>query len=96
MDMEMSKVLDCNVEPCAYNLKGQCHAFAITVGDEKCPACDTEITSDRKAGVADATSGVGACKVADCIYNQSLECAAGGIHVVVHGSHADCGTYRSA
>jgi hypothetical protein len=92
--MEMPKVLDCLMLDCAYNMTRQCHAMAITVGGGMCPLCDTVIKAEKKGGVADMTGSVGACKVEDCKFNESLECSAGGIHVALHEQHAECGTFK--
>ena len=91
---EIPKILDCNAAVCAYNRSGQCHAYAITVGDGQCPMCDTGFITDKKGGVSDITGKVGACKVSECRFNDSLECDAEGIHVRLHSNHADCGTYQ--
>ena len=37
---------------------------------------------------------VGACSAADCEYNDKTHCHAPNIRVVIHGDHADCGTYE--
>jgi hypothetical protein len=93
MQKEMPKVLDCEATQCAYNKDKQCHAIGITVGDEE-PCCDTFYNNSEKGGAGNFTGGVGACKVADCEYNTSLECSAPGIHMVINIDHPDCGTYE--
>ena len=40
--------------------------------------------------------GVGACKMEDCMFNQSLECAVKAISVKAHAHHADCATYKTS
>lgn len=94
MAMQMPKVLDCEMVDCAYNAEKKCHAMAITVGTDGCPLCDTFMKSATKGGLPDVIGAVGACREADCRFNQSLECTAGGIHVMMHSAHADCGTYK--
>jgi hypothetical protein len=48
-----------------------------------------------KAGVEGQPGEVGACHMADCQYNCSLECTAcDGIKVDAHSGHADCTTYK--
>ena len=42
----------------------------------------------------DPIGSVGACKVKDCKFNQSLECSAPKISVATHSDHADCMTYK--
>jgi hypothetical protein len=91
---EMPKVIECLREECAYNAEQSCHALAITIGDGDCPMCDTELLSLKKGGSMIMGGSVGACKVTHCQYNDSLECSAGGIRVMVHKKHADCGTFK--
>ncbi len=93
MPIEAPKVLDCEVSECSYNTNKQCHALAITVGDAECPMCDTYVKSSQKGGAMNMTGSVGACKESDCKFNESLECAAPGIHVSSHKGHADCSTF---
>ena len=81
---------------CSYNRNKECHAMAITVGSGGHPMCDTLIKSSQKGGVMDMMGSVGACKEADCKFNQVLECSAsGGIHVARHADHADCSTFAA-
>lgn len=93
MAIQPPKVLDCSVTDCSYNQNKACHALAITVGDSTCAMCDTYFKSSQKGGAAELTGSVGACKENDCKFNNSLECAAPGIHVANHVGHADCATY---
>ena len=95
--MTMSKISECQVSDCSYNNDNNCHALAITVGDEKCPGCDTFTQSGKKGGNPGALGGVGACKVENCKYNNSLECSAGSIQVGLgtHGCHAECRTFSA-
>lgn len=93
MAVQTPKVLDCSVTECSYNTNKQCHAVAITVGDSTCAMCDTYFKSSQKGGAMELTGSVGACKEADCKFNNSLECSASGIHVANHMGHADCSTY---
>ncbi|MBD3239093.1 MAG: DUF1540 domain-containing protein [Chitinivibrionales bacterium] len=95
MKREMPEVLDCEAENCVYNKDAQCHAMAITVGDDE-PCCDTFASGGAKAGYSDTIGKVGACKVQSCIYNDSLECSAPqGIRMKLMSNHADCATYQS-
>jgi hypothetical protein len=41
----------------------------------------------------DAVAGVGACKVAECRHNESLECCASNICVGYHEKEIECLTY---
>ena len=95
MRKEMSQVKSCEVEKCAYNMDHKCHTMAITVGDGKCPACDTSMETTKKAGMKEVNAGVGACKVAECRFNDSLECQAEGIDVKMHSEHPECTTFES-
>jgi hypothetical protein len=90
--LSMPKVSSCNVKECAYLLNNQeCHAGAITVGDTH-PYCDTFFRYSKKGG-ADQIGSVGACKMNNCKFNQSLECTASGVDVRYHEDHADCKTF---
>jgi hypothetical protein len=93
--MEMSNVAQCRVADCAYNKEQECHAYAITVGgDADHPQCDTFVHASVKGGDPGITAGVGACKVAGCAFNESLECSADNIDVLYEGSEPDCGTFQ--
>lgn len=92
--MDMSKIAKCSVNQCAYNKDQQCHALAITVGDEKSPMCDTFLPSSQKGGDMGTSGKVGACKVSVCKYNESLECNAGQIEVGVKQNTAFCLTFE--
>jgi hypothetical protein len=94
MPMQMSKIVECNAEECAYNNTGKCHAMAITVGSAE-PSCDTFFAGNRKGGVPDMIGGVGACRMEDCKFNQSLECSLSGVNIKAHADHADCLTYKA-
>ncbi len=93
MTLPMSKISECDVLSCSYNIDNKCHTIAITVGDPSCPMCDTFFESEGKGGDMDVLGGIGACRTSDCRFNKSLECRAGDIHVGVHSGHADCKTY---
>lgn len=90
--MKMPKVSECSVASCAYNKSKQCHALAITIGDDIHPRCDTFCTCGDKAGEA-RSSQVGACKVAICKFNVNLECHAKSITVGSGSDEADCLTF---
>ncbi len=54
--------------------------MAITVGDEQGAQCDTFWGKpEQKAGDPTQLGHVGACRMADCMYNDRLQCAAEGI-----------------
>lgn len=92
--MDMPKVTQCDVIQCAYNKDKNCHAIAITIGHGSHPHCDTfcEMGSS-KGGDMTAIAGVGACKVAECRYNEALECHASGIRVGHLIDEIDCQTF---
>lgn len=93
---EMAKITKCDVTDCSYNKNNQCHTLAITVGgpEDPTPCCDTYIHSSQKGGIPDVQGGVGACKVENCNFNQSLECSAPGVQVGMQGSNPDCLTFK--
>jgi hypothetical protein len=94
--MDMPKVAECSVTSCAYNESKKCHTMAITVGEEpSSPICDTFVQSSAKGGSKELMAGVGACKAADCDYNQKLECTAPNINVGMKGQEADCLTFKT-
>ena len=92
--MKMPKVSRCDVNQCAYNIDHNCHALAITIGDDEHPKCDTFTPGGKKAGDLTSTGGVGACKVSTCDYNRDLECAAPSIVVGQKQDEADCVTFE--
>lgn len=96
--MEMPKVSGCSVTSCAYNNQQACHALAITVGEEPdMPICDTFLESEVPGSGGDkaVTAGVGACKAAECEYNEDLECTASEIKVGMQEEEADCLTFSA-
>ncbi len=94
--MDMPKIERCRVTECCYNLDEMCHAGAITVGDAgDHPECDTYCDLASKGGDPSAIGVVGACKVSECRYNESLECTASGIIVGRAQDEADCLTFES-
>lgn len=94
--MEMPEVSDCQVEMCAYNTDGKCHAMAITIGDTVHPKCDTYVETGTKGGDLDSIAGVGACKVCSCVHNMGLECQATTISVGYQQGEVDCLTFCAA
>lgn len=92
--MDMSKIARCSVEQCSYNRDQQCHALAITVGDNDDPKCDTFLPAGTKGGDESATGKVGACKVRVCRFNESLSCNAGQIEVGTRQNVAYCLTFE--
>ena len=94
--MNMPSVAECNVDECAYNSMGMCHALAITIGDGVHPQCDTFCKSSMRGGDQSQMAGVGACKVDCCVHNNALECQANGIVVGRMGDEVDCLTFTPA
>lgn len=92
--LEMPRVQQCTVTGCSYNHDG-CRAFAITIGQVSA-ACDTFLDSPAKGGIDEVTAQVGACKRAECTYNDNLECRAPAISVGPGVDLADCMTYQPA
>jgi len=93
--MNMAKVTDCDMGECAYNRNQECHALAITIGNEGEPRCDTFVKCEQQGGDALATAGVGACKTSECRYNADLECCAPSIQVAHTQGHPDCKTFEA-
>ncbi len=90
--VEMPEVMQCEADQCSYNVGRMCHARGITVGDMQQHLCDTmwktKQHTQRREG-----AGVGACRSANCIHNEDLECQADGINVTLSGGIAHCGTF---
>lgn len=91
--MKMPKISACDVTDCAYNRDQQCHATAITVGDDTHPMCDTFFPASEKGGDETGIGHVGACKVSECKFNTKLECQAPGIRVGYKENEPDCLTF---
>ncbi|MDP2730386.1 MAG: DUF1540 domain-containing protein [Dehalococcoidales bacterium] len=90
--MDMTRILECNMSACAYNMTNRCHTPGINVGSHA--ECNTYTHASGKGGVPEANAGVGACLAADCKFNEQLECRASNIDVASHNRHADCETYQ--
>lgn len=93
--IEMPDVSACGVGECAYNVDGDCHAKAITIGDGVHPGCDTYLTASHHTR-GGSTAGVGACKVERCRHNDDLECGAPSIHVDTEAGDAVCTTFETS
>lgn len=93
--LEMPMVAKCTATECAYNISSNCHARAITIGDPLKPACDTFLKGSRHAGQTQQIAGIGACKTANCKFNQDLECMAESIQVGMIRSEANCMTFAA-
>ncbi len=72
-----------------------CHAKAITVGDEANPGCDTYFDTNLHTHESKRIAGVGACKMDDCQFNNDFECAADGVSVGMVDGKINCLTYKA-
>jgi hypothetical protein len=93
--LEMPVVTKCGATQCAYNVGQNCHAKAITVGDEQGHRCDTFFKGQVHTQAVGRTSGVGACKVTGCAYNQDMNCSMDGIQMGLVGGEVSCVTYSA-
>jgi hypothetical protein len=95
--MQMPHVQTCDMTDCAYNKHKQCHAIAITIGDEQGPKCDTfwsKREMKMKAGDPTQMGHVGACHIDTCMYNDRLQCGAEGVTVGHKSEMPQCLTYN--
>lgn len=89
--MGMSMVTRRSMSNCTYNNNSLFQTLAINISPQaECTTCNYGKT---KAGLTDISAGVGAC-LADCKFNNQLECQATAVSVVSHGNHADCKTVQ--
>jgi hypothetical protein len=93
MTIDMPPVSACSVTECAYNVKHNCHAKAITIGDGVHPGCDTFLGATTHTRDAARTAGIGACKVSACRHNDDYECMADKISVGRVGDEINCLTF---
>ena len=93
MKSDMPDVLYCEASACIFNDDNICNAGAINVGGPD-PICHTFMNSPLKSECKNIAK-VGACKVADCYFNQCLECSANGITISFEEGLSLCDTYRS-
>jgi hypothetical protein len=85
-------VLTCTVDDCSYNRVLECCAPTIQIGEDH-PRCDT-YTRLQMLDLQESAAVVGKCGVMDCGFNEGSRCAARGITVDHHSTHADCATFR--
>lgn len=76
----LPEVASCDVDRCAYNTQGVCHAPAVTIGNT-IPHCDTYLPLARGHCERRMPAGVGACKSAACRHNEDLACTADRIQI---------------
>jgi hypothetical protein len=90
--VKMPRIKTCDAKMCGYNRDGICYTIAINVGASG-PRCNAFVQADIKCGGDEITSGVGACKMKECQYNDCLICTAPDISVKWHGIQALCQTF---
>ena len=88
--MSMTPVDQCKATKCVYNAGTVCRTPGITVGAHG--ECETLYFRTAKGGSQNSSGGVGACLVADCKFNQQMECTAPKVTMVDSNGYADCGT----
>ena len=93
LTLDMPIVSECLASECAYNVKNNCHARAITVGNSLHAGCDTFFAAPGHTKAATRTAGVGACKSTQCRHNEDLECMADSIRVSHAGQGVNCVTF---
>ena len=91
--IEMPTVSRCLATECAYNVKEDCHARAITVGNSLHAGCDTFFPGADHTNAVHRTAGVGACKSQACQFNEDFECMADHVTVAHKGREVNCMTY---
>lgn len=92
--VKITPVNGCSIQECAYNVKKECHAKAITIGDSEFPGCDTMLQGPKHVRYSEQ-AGVGACKTSSCSFNDDLECTAESIKVGMNGDEVECMTFTS-
>lgn len=92
--LEMAEVQKCDVNACGYNVNSNCHAKAITIGDNSNPRCDTFLGIKNHTKETKRIAGVGACKVSDCKFNHDYECVAKNISVGLIAGKVKCLTFN--
>ncbi len=91
--IEMPLVKKCDAQNCGFNVIKNCHAKAITIGDNSNPGCDTFMDSTRHTHESKRLAGVGACKVIGCKFNRDYECTTENITVGLIDGEVKCRTY---
>ncbi|RLK48117.1 DUF1540 domain-containing protein [Microbacterium telephonicum] len=94
---DLSRISECSVAGCSYNDHSHCHAAAVTIGkDAGDVECATFVPLGTKGGLDKVVTHVGACKRADCVHNESLECTAAAVRIGPGADAADCLTFAQA
>ncbi len=89
--MDISRIANCNMSSCSYNMNNQCHTPAISVGPHA--MCNTFYMAKSRGGFNDTMGGIGACVASNCKFNDRLECKASNVNIGAHDAHADCQTF---
>ncbi len=91
----MPLIKTCSVSECGFNMKDECHAKAITIGNNNMPNCDTffKVSDSIDHTKANHHAGVGACKLSGCKFNTNYACMADEIMVNTFHEKANCATY---
>ena len=92
---EMQMVSKCDIKNCGYNVSNNCHAKAITIGDDENPGCDTFFQTKSHSRELKRIAGVGACKISGCQYNNDFECTADSVSVGIADGKINCLTFSS-
>jgi len=91
--MQLTKVWHCSARLCRFNGPDRkCHAPAISVGGEL-PRCNTYIEGATSLH-SDDIAEVGSCWKVSCIFNESLDCTAKGMHVKATAQGPVCRTFQ--
>ncbi|MHC4075271.1 MAG: DUF1540 domain-containing protein [Planctomycetota bacterium] len=92
-----SRVVECRIRDCAYNLDNLCHARAVTIGDISGAKCGTYCSFMLAVQRIDtgSTAMVGACKMGGCAYNAELNCHAEEIVIDYRQDQPECLIYES-
>lgn len=92
MKNEMSKISSCNAATCSYNREMLCRALAINVGGSGA-FCNAFVNMDIKCEGDNFESGIGACKMKDCRFNDCLMCTSPSIDIEMNGIQAMCNKF---
>lgn len=93
--IEMPLVSKCEIKNCGYNVENNCHAKAITIGDELAPSCDTFFSNSIHSRETQRIAGVGACKITNCQFNDDFECLANSISIGEARGNINCLTFSA-
>lgn len=92
----MPTIKACSVSDCGFNIKDECYAKAITIGNEQAPNCNTFFKSpdeDAHIKTVKQSAGVSACKLSNCQFNTDYACTADEVLISQRYQKANCATY---